>query len=83
MGVAEAAEASMDSDLAQALRSSLNMISSFGKVVTECSILINELSNVSISCVKRSANLVAHEFARASILYPDRIFSLGMSQLTF
>uniref|UniRef100_A0A803PEE1 Reverse transcriptase domain-containing protein n=1 Tax=Cannabis sativa TaxID=3483 RepID=A0A803PEE1_CANSA len=61
----------------QALRSQVKMISLFGIVISECKCLLRELKNVSICFIKRSANMVAHCLARASILYPDRSFSLG------
>ncbi|KAM6561787.1 hypothetical protein CsatA_031026 [Cannabis sativa] len=60
----------------QAIRSSLDMISTFGLIVKDCKSLIASLTNVSISFVKRSANLVAHNFAKAAILFPDRRLSL-------
>ncbi|XP_060969924.1 uncharacterized protein LOC133037116 [Cannabis sativa] len=61
----------------QAIRSQVKMISLFGIVISECKVLIQELKNVSICFVKRSANMVAHTLPRASILYLDRSFSLG------
>uniref|UniRef100_A0A803Q0T2 Reverse transcriptase n=1 Tax=Cannabis sativa TaxID=3483 RepID=A0A803Q0T2_CANSA len=60
----------------QAIRSSLDMISTFGLIVKDCKNLLASLINVSISFVKRSANLVAHSFGKAAILFPDRRFSL-------
>uniref|UniRef100_A0A803PJ82 Reverse transcriptase domain-containing protein n=1 Tax=Cannabis sativa TaxID=3483 RepID=A0A803PJ82_CANSA len=61
----------------QAIRSPMRMISSFGSVIQECKALLLELGNVLIYFVKRSANSVAHSFARASSFYLDRVFSLG------
>ncbi|XP_060974297.1 uncharacterized protein LOC133039416 [Cannabis sativa] len=60
----------------QALRSSIVMISTFGQVVNECKALLNVLKNVSIYFIRRSANMVAHEFARASVSFPDCNFSM-------
>ena len=63
--------------LVQALRTNVEMISEFGGIVNVCRGLISELPNISVLFVKRSANRVAHEFARASLLYPDHSFSMG------
>uniref|UniRef100_A0A803QEG5 Reverse transcriptase n=1 Tax=Cannabis sativa TaxID=3483 RepID=A0A803QEG5_CANSA len=60
----------------QGIRSSLDMFSTFGLIVKDCKSLLASLTNVSISFVKRSTNLVAHNFAKAAILFPDRRFSL-------
>ncbi|XP_060965763.1 uncharacterized protein LOC133034618 [Cannabis sativa] len=60
----------------QALRSSICMISLFGQVIQSCKNLLADLSTVEVIFVKRSANSVAHSFARASKLYPDRTFSM-------
>ncbi|KAM6575627.1 uncharacterized protein LOC133039781 [Cannabis sativa] len=60
----------------QALRSSISLASYFGCVIQECKALLASLRNVGFCFVKRSANKVAHEFARASLLYPDCIFSM-------
>ncbi|KAM6591645.1 hypothetical protein CsatA_014250 [Cannabis sativa] len=60
----------------QALRSSISLASYFGSVIQECKALLASLRNVDFCFVKRSANKVAHEFARASLLYPDCIFSM-------
>uniref|UniRef100_A0A803NFH4 RNase H type-1 domain-containing protein n=1 Tax=Cannabis sativa TaxID=3483 RepID=A0A803NFH4_CANSA len=61
----------------QALRSSIEMISMFGQVVKDCKALLKELKNVSIFFIRRSANKVAHNFARASLFYPDCNFNMG------
>uniref|UniRef100_A0A803PJ09 Reverse transcriptase domain-containing protein n=1 Tax=Cannabis sativa TaxID=3483 RepID=A0A803PJ09_CANSA len=58
----------------QAIRSSVQMISPFGQVISHCKQLIIDLPFVSVLFVKRSANVVAHNFARASILFPGRRF---------
>uniref|UniRef100_A0A803QFA4 RNase H type-1 domain-containing protein n=1 Tax=Cannabis sativa TaxID=3483 RepID=A0A803QFA4_CANSA len=60
----------------QAIPNPIHMISLFGDVIKECQNLLVSLSGVAISFVKRSANLVAHAFAKAAISYPDRIFSM-------
>ncbi|XP_060960159.1 uncharacterized protein LOC133030999 [Cannabis sativa] len=60
----------------QALRSSMDMISSFGQVILECKKLLSDLKTVSVLFVKRLANMVAHNCARASILYPGCIFDM-------
>ncbi|KAM6577068.1 hypothetical protein CsatB_028905 [Cannabis sativa] len=61
----------------QAIRSPIHRISFFGDVIKECQNLLMRLRGVTISFVKRSANLVAHVIAKAAISYPDRIFSMG------
>ncbi|XP_060972000.1 uncharacterized protein LOC115703869 [Cannabis sativa] len=61
----------------QALRSSIEMISMFGQVVKDCKVLLKELKSVSIFFIRRSANKVAHSFARASLFYPDCNFNMG------
>ncbi|KAM6583555.1 hypothetical protein CsatB_010557 [Cannabis sativa] len=60
----------------QALRNSTILSSQFGCVIQECKAMLANLSNVYFCFVKRSANRVAHEFARASLLYPDCMFSM-------
>ncbi|XP_060970040.1 uncharacterized protein LOC133037193 [Cannabis sativa] len=60
----------------QALRSTIEMRSMFGQVVNVCKDMLKFLNDVSIYFVRRSANMVAHSFARASIFYPDCTFSL-------
>ncbi|KAM6573212.1 hypothetical protein CsatA_017292 [Cannabis sativa] len=61
----------------QALRTSCEMRSLFGLIIKECKLLLAELRNVSFHFVKRSANVVAHAFARASTLYSGCTFSMG------
>uniref|UniRef100_A0A803PQ00 Uncharacterized protein n=1 Tax=Cannabis sativa TaxID=3483 RepID=A0A803PQ00_CANSA len=61
----------------QALRTSCEMRSLFGLIIKECKLLLAELRNVSFHFVKRSANVVAHAFARASSLYSGCTFSMG------
>ncbi|KAM6542760.1 hypothetical protein CsatB_007207 [Cannabis sativa] len=60
----------------QALRSSTDMISPFGQLILECKKLLSILKTVSVLFVKRSANMVAHNCARASILYPGCAFDM-------
>uniref|UniRef100_A0A803QPV3 Reverse transcriptase n=1 Tax=Cannabis sativa TaxID=3483 RepID=A0A803QPV3_CANSA len=60
----------------QAIHSSTDMISLFGSVIQDCKTLLASLNNVVVSFVKRSANVVAHKFARAARLYPDCTCSL-------
>lgn len=61
----------------QSIRNKTNMISLFGDIINDCRSLLLELPLVKCIFVKRSANVVAHSFARASLSYPDRSFSLG------
>ena len=58
----------------QLIRSKVKMISPFGHVVEECRRLLDEQNTVSLLFLKRSANMVAHELARASYSFPDRFF---------
>ncbi|KAM6569414.1 hypothetical protein CsatB_017399 [Cannabis sativa] len=60
----------------QAIRSEVNMISMFGQIIQECKSLLFELKTISVLFVKRSANVVAHNCARASIFFPGCIFDL-------
>lgn len=59
----------------QAIRSKIPMRSSFGQVIESCSEM-NTLNKVSLSFIKRSANMVAHHFARASYKFPGRVFNM-------
>ncbi|XP_074355880.1 uncharacterized protein LOC141695540 [Apium graveolens] len=58
----------------QSIRSKTPMLSPFGRMVKECRRLLPEQNTVSLSFIKRSANIVAHELARASYFFPDREF---------
>ncbi|XP_074356469.1 uncharacterized protein LOC141696188 [Apium graveolens] len=58
----------------QLIRSATPLRSRLGMVVKECRKLVNELNNVRLYFIKRSANIVAHELARVSYVYPDRMF---------
>ncbi|XP_074351477.1 uncharacterized protein LOC141690587 [Apium graveolens] len=59
----------------QGIRSKVEMRSSFGRVVEECRCQLRLSNSLSLSFIKRSANTVAHCFARASYKYPDHSFS--------
>ncbi|KAL8116144.1 hypothetical protein AgCh_022590 [Apium graveolens] len=58
----------------QMIRSATSMRSRLGKVIEECRVLIQELNNVTLYFIRRSANMSAHELAHVSHMYPDRIF---------
>ncbi|XP_060959222.1 uncharacterized protein LOC133030484 [Cannabis sativa] len=60
----------------QAIRSSLKMHSLFGLVIRDCKTLFNTIGIISVVFVKRSANVVAYNFAKAAMLFPNRRFSL-------
>uniref|UniRef100_A0A803PM90 RNase H type-1 domain-containing protein n=1 Tax=Cannabis sativa TaxID=3483 RepID=A0A803PM90_CANSA len=62
----------------QAIRSSISFCSTFGFCISECQRLISSLSNVDVCFVKRSANRVAHQLARASfsLVLIERFFSI-------
>ena len=52
------------------------MVSLVGDVIKECRYILKDLSMSKIIFVKRSSNIVAHSFVRASLSYHDCIFSL-------
>ncbi|KAM6561714.1 hypothetical protein CsatA_030953 [Cannabis sativa] len=56
----------------QAIRSNLPLLSYFGSVISDCKLLLEQIGDVSIYFIKRSANSVAHSFARASYFVADR-----------
>lgn len=58
----------------QAIRSNAKMVSPFGKVIMDCRNLLKELNIIELFFIKRSANMAAHELARESYFYPDRVF---------
>lgn len=58
----------------QAIRSRVYMRSPFGLIVEECRRKIEQLNNFYLYFIRRSANMVADHLARASYLYPGRIF---------
>ncbi|XP_060965604.1 uncharacterized protein LOC133034522 [Cannabis sativa] len=59
----------------QAIRSNLPLLSYFGSIISDCKELLKQLCGVSVNFVKRSANSVAHSFARASYFIADRTLS--------
>ncbi|KAL8100540.1 hypothetical protein AgCh_032700 [Apium graveolens] len=61
----------------QALRSKIEMISPFGRVVMPCRGLLRDLNTMSVFFVKLSANMAVHHLATVSYLYPDRVFHGG------
>lgn len=57
----------------QLMRSDAPMRSRLGRVIEDCREIVR-YNNVRLSFIKRSANMPAHELARVSHMYPDRIF---------
>lgn len=57
----------------QALSSSISLLSPFGLIIQECRRLLETLSNVSVSFIKRSGNKAANWLARSSCSSPGRI----------
>lgn len=58
----------------QMIRSKAPLRSRVGKIVDECREMISSGNNVKLYFIKRSANMSAHELARVSHMYPDRLF---------
>lgn len=58
----------------QAIRSKAPLLSPFGHVIQSCRNMLEDLNTVSLFFVKRSANMAAHELARLSYSFPDRVF---------
>ncbi|KAL8112546.1 hypothetical protein AgCh_020025 [Apium graveolens] len=58
----------------QSIRSSVQMRSKYGHIIEECKRMLKEFNNIELYFIKRSANRSAHELARMSRMYPDRIF---------
>lgn len=58
----------------QAIRSSVPMLSNFGQIIKDFRRDIRQLSKVSLYFIKWSANMVVHQFAKASYEFPDRVF---------
>ncbi|KAL8117175.1 uncharacterized protein LOC141724971 [Apium graveolens] len=58
----------------QAIRSKTPMVSPLGRVVQSCRNMLVESNTVSLFFVKRSANMAAHELARLSCSFSDRVF---------
>ncbi|XP_060965674.1 uncharacterized protein LOC133034579 [Cannabis sativa] len=63
----------------QAIHSSVCLPSYFGFLVSDCKNLLDELSNVSLIFVKRTANKAAHFLARSSCYSSVRIFDVTNS----
>ncbi|XP_074336620.1 uncharacterized protein LOC141673779 [Apium graveolens] len=59
----------------QAIRSTTEMRSRLGVLIKDCRNYIKNSNKVSLYFIKRSANIVAHTLARASLIYPDRRFN--------
>ncbi|XP_060964627.1 uncharacterized protein LOC133033648 [Cannabis sativa] len=59
------------------IKSNKNMVSPYGHIISDCKALCAEVNNLSLSCVKRSANRVAHCLARSSLYEADRIFNIS------
>ncbi|KAL8124124.1 hypothetical protein AgCh_011939 [Apium graveolens] len=58
----------------QAIRSKAPLLSPFGQVIQDCRKMLEDLNTVSLFFVKQSANMAAHELARLSYFFPDRVF---------
>lgn len=58
----------------QMIRSKTPLRSRVGKIVDECREMIYSGNNVKLYFIKQSANMSAHELARVSHMYPDRMF---------
>ncbi|KAL8157353.1 hypothetical protein AgCh_002161 [Apium graveolens] len=58
----------------QMIRSSAPMRSRIGQVVQDCREIIKEANNLKLYFIKRCANMLAHELAHVSHMYPDRSF---------
>ncbi|KAM6586073.1 hypothetical protein CsatB_013075 [Cannabis sativa] len=70
----------LESDCLRAIsdiKSNKNMVSIYGHIISDCKVLCTEVSNLSLSCVKRSANRVAHCLARSSLHEADRTFNIS------
>lgn len=57
----------------QAIRSNVQLHSSFGLIIGNCRSLISELQDFQSVIVYRSANRVAHNLARDSYSFPERV----------
>ncbi|KAL8093147.1 hypothetical protein AgCh_035148 [Apium graveolens] len=58
----------------QVIRSKTPMVSLLGQVVQSCRNILVKSNTVSLFFVKRSANMAAHELARLSCSFSDRVF---------
>ena len=59
----------------QALHISVELSSLFGLVVLDCRQLLQDIVNVEVCFIRRSANRVAHCLARQSYFHSERSFS--------
>ena len=50
------------------------MRSQFGVIVEECRQHLQNQNKIDLYFIRRSANMVAHSFARAAYKYPGRVF---------
>ncbi|XP_074358745.1 uncharacterized protein LOC141698038 [Apium graveolens] len=60
--------------MVQAIRSTTPMRSYFGSIIEDCRCILQSLNNISLSFVKRPANMVAHQLARESYYLSGRKF---------
>lgn len=58
----------------QGVRSNVQMRSQFGIIVEDCRQQFKHQNKIGLYFIRRSANIVAHSFARAAYKYPDRVF---------
>ena len=58
----------------QALRSKIRMDSYFGSIIEDCKSLWTKPTHVNICFVQRSANKVAHSFARVACYFADHVW---------
>ncbi|KAL8097756.1 hypothetical protein AgCh_030760 [Apium graveolens] len=63
----------------QAIRSKTTLRSRFWKIIEECREYLRRLNKVYLFHVKRSANMVAHQLAKKSYIYPGRTFDGDLS----
>lgn len=57
----------------QLIRSAAPMRSRLGQVVMECREFLRQLNNIELYFIKRSTIMSAHELARVTHMYPDRV----------
>uniref|UniRef100_A0A803PR88 Reverse transcriptase domain-containing protein n=1 Tax=Cannabis sativa TaxID=3483 RepID=A0A803PR88_CANSA len=57
----------------QAIKSTVNMPSTFGLLVSDCRVILNELNFLKFNFAKRSANNAAHFLARSACYMTNRI----------
>ncbi|KAL8102974.1 hypothetical protein AgCh_027490 [Apium graveolens] len=61
-------------NVVQTVRSRVSMRSYFGLIIEDCRRTLEQLNNIKLSFVKRSANMVAHQLARISYYLSGRSF---------